>query len=108
MSKQGKVRSSTVARPRDPLGVDEPIDALGRHARKSESTVRQQITDMRERIAELEAEIDAIATEAHTAIGTLPGADRIETAKDVVAEKREKIQKLRTHLEEIEKLVATE
>ncbi|MEY9559006.1 hypothetical protein [Sinorhizobium fredii] len=104
MSKQGKVRSSTVA----PPDVDEPIDASGRHARKTESTVRQRITDMRERIAELEAEIDAIATEAHTAIGTLPGADRIETAKDVVAEKREKIQKLRTHLEEIEKLVATD
>ncbi|CCF00509.1 hypothetical protein [Sinorhizobium fredii] len=104
MSKQGKVQSSTVA----PPGVVEPIAELRRHVRKTESTVRQRITDMRERIAELEAEIDAIATEAHTAIGTLPGADRIETAKDVVAEKREKIQKLRTHLEEIEKLVATE
>ncbi|ASY72111.1 putative y (plasmid) [Sinorhizobium fredii CCBAU 25509] len=69
--------------------------------------MRQQINAMRERIAELEAEIDAIATEAHTAIGTLPGADRIETAKDVVAEKREKIQRLRTHLEEIEKLAST-
>ncbi|ACP22559.1 conserved hypothetical protein (plasmid) [Sinorhizobium fredii NGR234] len=107
MNKHGKARSaSTVARPLDPPGIDEPIDAWKRHAAPSRATVRQQITDMRERIAELEAEIDAIATEAHTAIGTLPGADRIETAKEVVAEKREKIQKLRTQLEEIEKLAA--
>ncbi|OAP36346.1 hypothetical protein AU381_17685 [Sinorhizobium glycinis] len=107
MNKHGKARSSTVARPLDPPGVDEPIDALGRHARKTRSPVRQQITDIGERIAELEAEIDAIATEAHTAVGTLPGADRIETAKDVVAEKREEIQRLKARLKEIERLVAT-
>ncbi|AFL51611.1 chromosome segregation ATPase [Sinorhizobium fredii] len=107
MSKHGKTRSSSTARPLDPPGVDEPIKASARHAKQSQTTVRQQITDMRERIAELEAEIDAIATEAHTAIGTLPGADRIETAKDVVAEKREEIQKLKAGLEEIERLMAT-
>ncbi len=108
MKKHGKARSSsTVARPLDPPGVDEPIDAWGRHTTRSQMTIPQQITDLRKRIAELEAEIDAIATEAHTAIGTLPGADRIETAKDVVAEKREEIQKLKSRLEEIERLVAT-
>ncbi|ASY60180.1 MULTISPECIES: hypothetical protein [Sinorhizobium] len=107
MSKHGKARSPTVARPLDPHGVDEPIDASERHAAETSGTVRQQITDLQERIAELEAEIDAIATEAHTAIGTLPGADRIETAKDVVTEKRDEIQRLRARLEEIQRLVAT-
>ncbi|PDT82425.1 hypothetical protein [Sinorhizobium sp. BJ1] len=108
MNKQGKTRSSSTAvRPLDPPGVDEPIDASPRQGKQSQTTVRQQITDMRERIAELEAEIDAIATEAHTAVGTLPGADRIETAKDVVAEKRDEIQKLKASLEEIERLLAT-
>ncbi|APG88771.1 hypothetical protein SAMCCGM7_pC1585 (plasmid) [Sinorhizobium americanum CCGM7] len=107
MTKHGEARSSTVARPLDPPGIDEPIDASERHAGETGGTVRQQISDMQERIAELEAQIDAIATEAHTAIGTVPGADRIETAKDVVAEKREEIQMLRARLEEIERLVAT-
>jgi hypothetical protein len=109
MNKYGKTRSSSsAARPLDPPGVDEPVDARKRQTTRSEATIRQQIIEIRERIGGLEAEIDAIATEAHTAIGTLPGADRIETAKDVVAEKRDEIQKLKSRLEDIERLVATE
>lgn len=35
-------------------------------------------------------------------MGTVPGADRLETARDVVAEKREEIKRLTARLEEIE------
>jgi hypothetical protein len=109
MNKNRKARSSsTAARPLDPPGVDEPLDARKSRSTRSQATIRQQITEIRERIGGLESEIDAIATEAHTAIGTLPGADRIETAKEVVARKRDEIQKLKSRLEDIERLVASE
>ncbi|WEX73823.1 Atg14 domain-containing protein [Sinorhizobium numidicum] len=100
MKTHGKSRSSkgNDARPVDPPGIDEPIDAWER----SRSGVRNELEELRERIAQLETEIDAIATEAHTAVGTVPGADRIETAKDVVAEKRDEIQRLKSRLQEIE------
>ncbi|WKL39754.1 hypothetical protein Q1M64_12300 (plasmid) [Sinorhizobium meliloti] len=89
------------ARPLDPPSVDEPIDAWERD-RKSAPEVGNQLDELRERIARLQAEIDAIATETHTAVGTVPGADRLETARDVVAEKRDEIKRLTARLEAIE------
>ncbi|MCZ4094561.1 hypothetical protein [Sinorhizobium psoraleae] len=110
MTKRGKPGSSSIhARPLDPPGVDEPIDAWGAGSRNNpDQSVRSQLDELRNRIAELETEIDAIATEAHTAVGTVPGADRLETAKDVVAEKRDEIQRLKSRLQEIEQLLAVE
>ncbi len=64
--------------------------------------VGNQLDELRDRIARLQSEIDAIATETHTAVGTVPGGDRLETAKDVVAEKRDEIKRLTARLEEIE------
>ncbi|GEC37784.1 hypothetical protein [Sinorhizobium meliloti] len=101
-NKHGEPRPGADARPLDPPSVDEPIDAWGRD-RKSAPEVGNQLDELRERIARLQAEIDAIATETHTAVGTVPGADRLETARDVVAEKRDEIKRLTARLEEIER-----
>lgn len=110
MTKRGNQGSRAIhARPLDHPGVDEPIDALGEGVRNNpDRSVRRQLDELRGRIAELETEIDAIATEAHTAVGTVPGADRLETAKDVVAEKRDEIQRLKSRLQEIERSLAVE
>ncbi|WP_081161787.1 hypothetical protein [Ensifer aridi] len=97
---------SSAARPHDPAGIDEPIDAWERKPGSSQSEIRKELDNLRERIDRLEAEIDAIATEAHTAVGTLPGADRLETARDVVADKRGEIQRLTSRLQEIERTLA--
>jgi archaellum component FlaC len=97
---------SSAARPLDPASIDEPIDAWERRPKSAQPEIRKELDDLRERIGRLEAEIDAIATEAHTAVGTLPGADRIETAKDVVADKRSEIQRLTSRLQEIERMLA--
>jgi uncharacterized small protein (DUF1192 family) len=100
-NKHGEPRLGADARPLDPPSVDEPIDAWERD-RKSAPGVGNQLDELRDRIARLQAEIDAIATETHTAVGTVPGADRLETARDVVAEKRDEIKRLTARLEEIE------
>ncbi len=97
---------SSAARPHDPAGIDEPIDAWERKPGSSQSEIRKELDNLRERIDRLEAEIDAIATEAHTAVGTLPGADRLETARDVVSDKRSEIQRLTSRLQEIERTLA--
>jgi hypothetical protein len=104
--KHQKPRSSVAARPLDPPSVDEPVDAWERDQASPRPGVKRQLEELRQRIDALEAEIDAIATEAHTAVGTLPGADRLETARDVVAEKRNEIQRLTSRLREIEQMFA--
>ncbi|PST24015.1 hypothetical protein C7U60_10020 [Mesorhizobium plurifarium] len=98
-NKLGEPRPAVDARPLDPPSVDEPIDAW-EGGRKSAPGIGNQLGELRERIARLQAEIDTIATETHTAVGTVP--DRLETARDVVAEKRHEIKRLTARLEEIE------
>ncbi len=98
-NKHGEPRPGADARPLDPPSIDEPIDAWERDRSRP---VGNQLDELRERIARLQAEIDAIATETHTAVGTVPGGDRLETAREVVAEKRDEIKRLTARLEEIE------
>lgn len=104
-NKPGESRPAGDARPLDPPSVDEPIDAWERD-RMGAPVIGRELGGLRERIARLQAEIDAIATETHTAVGTVPGGDRLETARDVVAEKRDEIKRLTARLEEIERTIA--
>ncbi|TWA56951.1 hypothetical protein FB008_101481 [Sinorhizobium medicae] len=103
-NKPGEPRPGGDARPLDPPSVDEPIDAWERD-RMGAHDIGRELDGLRERIARLQAEIDTIATETHTAIGTVPGGDRLETARDVVAEKRDEIKRLTARLGEIERNV---
>jgi phage shock protein A len=105
MNKHEKARSSNEAQEAPPDAA-KPTDARMPSPTESRETVQEQLAALRQRIAALKTEIDAIAIEAHSASGASPRAGSIQAAKELVADKRDEIHRLNARLEEIEHLLA--
>lgn len=97
MSKHVKAASSGDS----PAGAGKPIGAWMSPPAASQNTAHELIEELRHSIAALETEVDAMASMAHAASGAPSGIQ----AKDLVAVKRDELERLNARLEEIELLL---
>lgn len=96
MSKHVKAASSGDS----PAGAGKPIGAMSPPA-ASQNVAHELIEELRHSIAALETEVDAMASMAHAASGAPSGIQ----GKDLVAVKRDELERLNARLEEIELLL---